>query len=169
MRRASRNLSVAFGAGPAAPLATLVSALRAIYQLHQSHHWLSKGANYYGDHLLYQRLYEAVLPEIDSVAERTVGNGGARAMDAITQAKQTTHFLEIFSEPSDAPYEVLGQRVDLNEIAARSLQAELVLVGLIDDVEASPGITAGTRNLLEGIADTHEGHIYLLQQRLSRA
>ena len=170
MQRAAMNLSMQVKSA-ASPLATLVSCLRALYQLHQSHHWTSKGSSYYSDHLLYQRLYEAILPEIDSVAERAVGMGGLELLRPIPQARQTASFVELFCEGGPkahvSSYSLVGAHFDPYQLASRSLQAELFTIGLIDDTE-SAGVSAGTRNLLEGIADLHETHIYLLNQRLSQ-
>lgn len=157
--------------GQGAELAVLVSCLRALYQLHQSHHWVTKGATYYADHLLYQRMYEAILPEIDSVAERSAGSGAQAALDSVKQAQQTVRFLEIFLEGGKkqhaSGYALVGAAYDPYQLAARSLEAELFTIGLVDQI-ASSGVSAGTRNLLEGIMDTHEGHVYLLNQRLSQ-
>jgi DNA-binding ferritin-like protein len=169
MKRAMRSLAQHFGAGPGAPLATLVACLRAVYQIHQSNHWLAKGTWYYGDHLLYQRLYEAILPEIDGVAERAVGMGASEMMASLPQMQQTLAFCQMFCEEparGSTPYALTGKH-DPNAMASRSLQAELFLVGLVEEVEGIAGTTPGTSNLLQGIADTHEGHIYLLNQRLA--
>jgi hypothetical protein len=170
MNRTMRSLAQHFGAGPGAPLATLVACLRAVYQIHQSNHWTTKGTWYYGDHLLYQRLYEGILPEIDGVAERAVGMGAIEMMRSLPQARQTLAFCEMFCEENKAatPYAISGSSVDPNALASRSLQAELFLVGLVEEVEGMAGTTPGTSNLLQGIADKHEGHIYLLNQRLSQ-
>lgn len=168
--KAARDLSERMS-GQAGSLSVLVSALRALYQLHQSHHWTTKGSSYYADHLLYQKLYEGILPEIDSVAERAVGSGGIELLRPIPQAKQTLRFVEVFcaggSKKHETGYAIAGAHFDPYQLAARSLEAELFVIGLIDQVE-SGRTSAGTRNLLEGIADTHEGHIYLLNQRLAQ-
>ena len=50
-------------------VAVLVS-LRALALLHQTHHWLSDGPEYYADHLLFERLYNETVEEIDAIGER---------------------------------------------------------------------------------------------------
>jgi predicted ABC-type transport system involved in lysophospholipase L1 biosynthesis ATPase subunit len=57
-----------------------------------------------------------------------------------------------------------------NELAAKSYNAELMLLRVISlataQMEASGTLTSGLANLLAGIEDKHEGHCYLLKQRL---
>lgn len=147
-----------WGDGPGASLASLLALLRAVYQIHQAAHWQSRGTSYYGDHLLFQRLYEAVLPEIDAVAERTVGTAGIPFVDPVGQAAQTHAFIST----------VRGDRVVRSsaDLAAIGLQFESALLAAIDEI-MQQRLPHGTQNLLQGIADTHMGHVYLLQQRLA--
>ena len=44
-------------------------ALEVEQMLFHAYHWRSKGQDYYGDHLLYQRLYQARAEEIDRIGE----------------------------------------------------------------------------------------------------
>ena len=46
-------------------LASLGTMLHALLLLHQSAHWQVRGPTYYGDHLLFQRIYEGIAKEID--------------------------------------------------------------------------------------------------------
>lgn len=144
-----------------AGLATLVAMLRAVYQVHQGAHWQTRAQTYYADHLLFQKLYEATLPEIDSVAERTIGSGGLALLNPTSQSARTTEFIDAVRGS--------GAKVpNAHELVAVSLSVENMLLQLIDEVLSLPGVSQGTQNLLQGIADTHEGHIYLLQQRLAQ-
>jgi hypothetical protein len=144
-------------------LASLLALLRAVYQLHQAHHWQSRGKSYYADHLLYQRLYEEILPEIDAVAERVVGlSRDPRLVDPSRQAQATQVILEGFKESEAAT----AENVPPTEAAVMaSLEAEMQLLRQIDALLATQA-SNGVQNLLQGIADKHEGHVYLLQQRL---
>jgi len=56
-----------------------VAFLRALYNTHQNNHWETKGPNYYGNHLLFQRLYESTADLVDQAAEKTVGVFGELA------------------------------------------------------------------------------------------
>lgn len=158
MRAILQQLKAQWGNARGSELAAIVALLRAVYQTHQTAHWQSGGANYYGDHLLFQRLYEAILPEIDSVAERAIGTGGTSLLDGIKQATQTAEIVTLLrGAPASSP----------KDLVAISLNAEVLVLEVL--AEALSGrLSQGQQNLLQGIADTHEGHVYLLQQRLAQ-
>ena len=145
----------------AGSLAALVALLRAVYQTHQASHWQTRAQTYYGDHLLFQKLYEATLPEIDQVAERAIGSGGIAMLDPVKQSSQTTDFIAAFRGRR-------GATPSPTQLVEISLGAEMALLQGIDEVLSTRGISQGTQNLLQGIADVHEGHVYLLQQRLAQ-
>jgi hypothetical protein len=64
-----------YAGAPAAELGVLLSALKALAVVHQSHHWQTRGVTYYGDHLLFERIYGNVDGEVDGIAEKAVGFG----------------------------------------------------------------------------------------------
>ena len=138
-------------------VAVLVS-LRALALLHQTHHWLSDGPEYYADHLLFERLYNETVEEIDAIGERAVGQGYALpAISPMSQAMGVAKFLET-TEVFDS-------------FCKRSLSAEYkfrtVISGAVAKLKELNALSRGTDNLLAGIEDKHEGHVYLLQQRTS--
>lgn len=147
-----------WGTSPAAPMAATLSTLRAVYQIHQSAHWQSHSQ--YGDHLLYQRLYEAMVKEIDDVAERTAGMGGAALLDPADQSNQTTKVIATLRGKGPAVRTP-------DQLAKVGLVAETWVLTLVGHV-LERDLSHGQQNLLQGIADTHEGHVYLLQQRLAK-
>lgn len=141
-----------------ADLSAFLSLLRATYQIHQAAHWQSRGESYYGDHLLYQRLYEDVSKEIDSIAERVIGRSRrVTAVDPMLQAQMTAHMVRKLRGSS--------RSLSARKLARVSLQAEQSVLDAVDFL-IEEGQSTGTENLLQGIADTHESHIYLLRQRL---
>lgn len=142
--------------GDVHPLSELLAFLRAMFWSHQTTHWQMRGTAYYGDHLLFQRLYEAISGEIDTLAEKIVGNFGEELVNAVDQADLNHQFQELFSE-IECPFErglIVEQdfQVRLNEI--------------YDAMKADGSMTMGLDDFIMGIASTHETHIYLLQQRL---
>lgn len=152
----------ASAAPPAYPLGALLACLRASSQLHQSNHWRTKGKSFYGDHLLFMRLYEDGLDFIDQVAERAVGMGASAVVDPMVQAQQILGWCTQFCGEgftSDDP----------EACVVTSLKAEQQVCRCIDTVykqlEAAGQLSSGTDNLLQGVADLHEGFVYLLQQR----
>jgi hypothetical protein len=58
--------------------------LRAAHHVYWTLHWQAQGVGYYGDHLLYQRLYQARVKEIDRVAETIAAVYGADKLGALT-------------------------------------------------------------------------------------
>lgn len=150
---------------PMAELAALLACLRAAAQLHQTNHWRIKGAAFYADHQLFDRLYKDSLPMIDQVAERAVGQGSQRLVNPTIQAGQVFSLVTFFSGGLDTaepgPQECVGM----------SLDAEKATIQFIDTVykrlQSKGQLSSGTDNLLQGVADKHEEFVYLLQQRNS--
>ena len=145
-------------------LGALLACLRAASQLHQSNHWRTQGKSFYGDHLLFERVYNESLPFIDQIAERAVGQGASMAVSPLIQAQQILGWCGRFVE---------GQQIsdDAEACVATSLNAERAAVRCIDVVykqlESKGQLSSGTDNLLQGVADKHEEFVYLLQQRHS--
>ena len=132
---------------------SLLTYLRALYQLHQFMHWRTKGQPFYGDHLLFQRLYEKAGVELDSVAEKAIGlSNDVDVIDPQEHSAQTAELLKTFQLTP-----------------AGALDAEKGFLALIKQVRGNlgEGLTDGLDNMLQEIADTHEGHVYLLQQRVA--
>lgn len=136
-------------------LGLLLSYLRALYGMYQHMHWKSDGENYYGDHLLYQRLYDDINHEIDVVAEKSIGLTGqlpSPKEDFDLSASLIAHFLHDDENDSDC-------------FPDMSIVAENGLLDIIKDMMNSDETTDGLENLLQSIADKHEEHLYLLGQR----
>jgi hypothetical protein len=148
-------------------LSVLLANLRALSILHHQHHWVTSGQTSYEDHLLYQRLYEAIDGEVDSVGERCVGLGSADNVNLILQMKTMFAFIKEYSSGATV---MPGLGGNGNELIQKSLSAELMFLTLANTVkeslEAAGLLTRGLDNLLAGIEDVHETHVYLLKQRL---
>ena len=52
------DLFMTYGDAKYAELGIFLDLLRALSLLHHTHHWQTMGSQFYGDHLLYQRLYD---------------------------------------------------------------------------------------------------------------
>lgn len=159
------NMISEWGGTPYASLSVLLVHLKYLYALHQNHHWTAMGDPYYGDHLLFQRLYDGILKEIDSVAEKAIGLGCTGNVDLQLVNSQV---LKLICGQGSAS--MIPQSSDL---AKKSLMAEMNFIKAIDHVISSLEecglLTSGLSNMLEGIADVHEGHVYLLKQRVSKS
>lgn len=150
-----------WGGIPSAHLSVALVHLRFLYFVHQTHHWIAKGDAYYGDHLLFQRLYEGVAGEIDTIAEKAVGTGCERNVELSLQMTQLMRLIQGYGSTSIVPQPA--------ELARRSLQAErnflMVMAQLAAQMKGSGQLSRGVDNLLAGIEDKHEEHVYLLKQR----
>ena len=142
-------------------LASLGVMLEALQLLHQSAHWQVRGPTYYGDHLLFERLYKKIPKQIDSVGERTVNLGDARLVCPITTANLAGQLIAGWGKRH-------GSVESARELVALSFRAEQSFVKAVKQALAGAPASDGTQNLLQGIADEHEANLYLLQQRLVR-
>lgn len=155
------NMLSQWGATPYAHLSLLLVHLRYVALIHQTHHWTAKGDPFYGDHLLFQRLYETVIQEIDAVAEKAVGLGCADTVNLQLQAQQLSQLSTEYGTSMTLPTS--------SDLAKRSLAAEVSLLRCAAHCAQSLKdlglLTRGLDNMLQGIEDTHEGSVYLLKQR----
>lgn len=156
-----------YGENAASELSVLLAWLRAGAFIHQTHHWQTRGQNYYGDHLLFDRLYEESTGMIDDIAERAVGSVphmGHTLVQPLLQAGHMTRIVWMF-HPQEAQETQLGP----DSYAATSLAFEKHLLDVIPilrgRMEVAGRLSLGTDNLLQGISDKHESFTYLLQQR----
>jgi DNA-binding ferritin-like protein len=134
----------------------LLACLRAQYWMYQQSHWQVMGPEYYGNHLLFERLYESVVKQVDTLAEKMVAMYGADAVDAMDlgakfeawlrrwDAKDCLHMRGLMAEQdfqsaAQRVYEALGERGDL---------------------------TLGMDDFLMATANEHETNEYLLRQVL---
>lgn len=157
------NMCSAWGGLPYSELSVVLVHLRYLQLIHQNHHWTAKGDPFYGDHLLFSRLYDTVTSEIDAVAEKVVGLGTTDNVNLQLQVTQLAQLLQSYGMSQTIP--------QASELAKRSLAAEMnflaVLGVILCRLKESCQTTPGLDNMLAGIADVHEKHVYLLKQRCS--
>lgn len=151
-----------FSGTPISALAALVAFLRAESLIHQAHHWQARGGDYYGDHLLFDRIYEGVVEDIDKLAERMVGSSHPVLAHPVLHAKHTSAVVQMFYD--GAP---VSPNSDENVLLSlRAVLHTLVLLKFVySSLEQKGQLSHGIDNLLQGIADKHEEHVYLLKQR----
>jgi len=136
-----------------------LATLKAIYLIHQHSHWTTKGSNFYGNHLLFQRLYEAAQESADLAAEKFLGLLGEDALDFKFQSDLLHKILTKFEKFSDEPTEM-------------SLAAEKEFIKLskeaYDAFEEEGVMTLGLDDMIMAIASKSEEAVYLLQQSLKK-
>lgn len=146
---------------PYPELSVLLVYLKYVAMVHQNHHWIAKGDSFYGDHLLFERLYDSVVEEIDGIAEKVVGLGTIQNVDIQLQVSQIMRLVQNYGMSQTIPQS--------SELAKRSLIVEMnflvVVKHLVELINETGMLTRGLDNLIAGIEDKHEGHVYLLKQR----
>ena len=156
------NMIAEWGGTAYPELSVLLVHLKFLAAVHQHHHWITKGEPFYGDHLLFQRLYEGVTEEVDSVAEKAIGLGSTVNVDLVLQTSQCFKLVQGYGMTTTIPQST--------ELAKRSYLAEMnflkVAAHLVDCMKECGTLTRGLDNLIAGIEDKHEASVYLLKQRI---
>jgi hypothetical protein len=134
-----------------AALLDLWAALRASHHVYWTLHWQSRGVPYYGDHLLYQRLYEARVKEIDRVAEAVAALYGADKLDPVAAWTRAGTLV-------DAMVRAPNPGIRAAETVLRCSEAANRAIG-----QHPYGVAVN--NVVAGIADAALEALYLLQQR----
>lgn len=149
------------GSVPMGELSALLAVLRAAAMMHQTHHWQTLGSNFYGDHLLFERLYNESVGFIDQIAERAVGLAGGSLVSVTQQALLVQGIITSWSksESSDLSAQLVSSSLEVETDVIRCVHA------VITSLDSKGMLTDGTSNLLEGVADKHEEFLYLLKQR----
>jgi DNA-binding ferritin-like protein len=131
----------------------LLSMLQAQHMMYLHHHWTSIGQSAYGNHLLFQRLYESVHEDIDGLAEKLVGFFGNSSVDL---HRQSTWVVQHISRWSDScPFRMSAKSEADIQTAFRSAYERIKDVG---------AMTLGLDDFIMASANKHETNQYLLQQ-----
>lgn len=141
-------------------LRDVLAALRALHWSHWTTHWMVSGASFYGDHLLFERLYtDPLTEEIDGTAERIVGYANPQwaklHLDAGSVMEASAKWIKRWSKESCPIKRALLAERDTQEAIAAAYQ----------HLKGSDQITLGLDDWLMGLASAHDTNIYLLQQR----
>ena len=137
-------------------LADLLSCVRAVAQAEHSFHWRTRGPAFYGDHLMFERVYNGTAADVDPIAEKLLGlTNNQDSLCPATLAAKTAQILADMNLSNDPK---------LFASEARRIEAALINLVTATIQVCGEQMTDGLENLLQGIADKHEGHVYLLQQ-----
>jgi len=139
-------------------LGALVSILRAASIVHHAHHWQTVGN--YGDHLLFERIYNDSLPFVDQVAEKAIGlSNNVSLVNPTTQV--TAINLAVSTWYAAAGTDMVGMSLGIEGCVLDCIKET------ITKISSQSLLSDGLENLLQGIMDKHEEFIYLLHQRQS--
>jgi len=133
----------------------VVATLKVAYLIHQHNHWTLTGSNFYQSHLLFQRIYESALEDLDTVAESVQGNLGPVCIDYILQ---TTLVHRISMKLKD------------KKGFEQSLEIERSLLEVIKEVrecfKREGTLSMGMDNVLAGVSQNRDTAIFLLKQSM---
>ena len=144
------------------PLAGVLAILRAAAMVHQTHHWQTRGVQYYADHQLFERLYSESQDFIDQVAERAIGSTDPVVVNIHEQAEAIEVLVKYMCTGSADPEDMVDSSLTTESLVIQAIDVAL------GQLKASGELTNGTDNLLQGVSDLHEGFVYLLKQRSRR-
>lgn len=137
--------------------ALYIATLKAMTLIHQHSHWTTNGSIFYGEHLLFTRIYESAQENLDTAAEKFIGLQFEGVMDYDYQNDLLGKVLSKYSKLEGSPLEM-----------SLAIEKEFVAFsrGAYDCFEAEGKMTLGLDDMLMAIANKREESIYLLQQTL---
>lgn len=133
--------------------ALYVATLKAIYLIHQQNHWLTKGNDFYGDHLLFQRIYESAQEDVDGAAEKMVALFGDECLDYTLQADLLNKVLLKYSDLCDDPI-----------ACSLAIEQDFIKFSKVayDHFEKEGVMTLGLDDFIMATASSREESVYLL-------
>ena len=144
-------------------MAAYIGFTRAFHLWFHGAHNLTKGTGFAGDHVsLYGPIYVEVQNSIDQVIEKAIGVFDDESLGCPLRITADAGLvLDGWNSPAGQPAATIAdaalayaeQFVQLDERVAQTL-------------DAMGALTYGLDNLLAELADTHEGFVYLLRQRV---
>jgi DNA-binding ferritin-like protein len=137
--------------------ALYIASLKAMSLIHQHNHWTTKGDDFYGDHLLFERIYDSALDNLDTAAEKFMGLFGATCINYTEQAELLNKVL-------------LRYKQFEGSAAKQSFAVEKDFIKFSQDAykcfEDEGNLTLGLDDMIMSIASIREESVYLLQQTL---
>ena len=139
--------------------ALYIAALKAMALVHQHNHWTTKGSEFYGSHLLFERLYKSTLENLDLAAEKFMGVFGDKCLDYDLQTSLLSRVLSKYSNLEGSPAR-MSLAVEKDFITFSKLA--------YNTFEDEGRLTLGIDDMLMAISSQREESVYLLQQTLDQ-
>ena len=150
-----------YGNAQYAELPVLLSVIRTTAMLHQQNHWVSKEKTFYGDHLLFMRLYEETDKVVDVIAEKTVG---FTTEELVCLSPQISHISALISLLNNST----GQKTPVESSYQITLFLNALTTEVFNSLESSKLLTPGLEQTIGTLLETIEAHSYLLKQRFAK-
>lgn len=126
----------------------LLAADKAIYSRFWHLHWTSKGKNFYGEHLKFQRIYEETQEEVDSLSEKFIAFFGKELLNFKDLCDLEFKYIKDFNiEPLEVQEKYLRYLVKTKKYLRDK--------GLIN---------SALGNTIELMIDKHITHYYLIKE-----
>jgi len=140
---------------PIKVLQMYVAFQRSLYILLQQAHWQNEGESFYGNHLLFERLYKAAEGDLDTAAEKAVGLYNAETIDMSSIMPMVQKICDKYS-CKDGNYikTCLNAYQDFIKFAKNAY----------DSLKESGDLTLGLDDMIMSQASNAETAIYLLKQ-----
>jgi len=137
--------------------ALYIASLKAITLITQFSHWSSKGQTFYGQHLLFERLYNSALENLDLAAEKFVGLFGDQVLSYDLQVDLLNRVMLKYSNLEGSPTQMcLAVVKDFLKLSSDFYKY----------LEDDDRLTLGSDDAIMQIASKCEEAAYLLQQTL---
>ena len=134
----------------------LLACMRSQYWSYQQSHWQVKGRSFYGDHLLFQRLYESVQGQTDALAEKMVGMYGPDAVDGLDLGAKFEVFIRRWGQVDCLHRRGLTSEEDFQKLVKWTYEK----------LKSLGELSLGMDDFLMATASEHETNQYLLRQLL---
>jgi len=136
--------------------------LRFLYLMYQNCHWQCSGLSFYQDHLLFQRLYENVLEDIDSAAEKIVGVFDSELINLNLQLNILSMLGEKFMIDPSAPVNCFKTAIEAEEYFQK------IASSLRKSLQEDDNLSLGVDDLLAAQSNSSEERLYLLKSSLPK-
>lgn len=135
--------------------AALLASLRALLELHRTHHWQASGPTSYSDHLLFQRIYEPIPAQVDTLAEKLVALCGPDVVSLPRQLVMMQKYSQLW----------MGDREPVDSSLYAEQDFQKVLSKCYNILKTSGRLTLGLDDFLMSLSSEHDTSVYLLRQR----
>ena len=137
----------------------VVATLKTAYNIHQHNHWTTKGIAFYGDHLLFERIYKSTLENLDTAAEKFMGLFGDSCLSYDLQADLLNKVLLKYKNLEGSPVHLsLAAEKDFLKFSTEAYNL----------FEKEDKLSLGLDDMIMAIASQREESVYLLQQTLTK-
>jgi DNA-binding ferritin-like protein len=137
--------------------------LRFLYLMYQNCHWQCAGLSFYQDHLLFQRLYEGIVEDVDATAEKIIGVFDTKLVSFEKQCEIINHISENVKLDASIPINCFKNAVRAEE---SFLKLSKKLRTVLDEEDK---LSLGIDDLLAAQANSSEERLYLLKSSLPQS